>query len=77
MPATPTIVIEMPVTVTPQARPTSVTTAAPRATPAPVSISLDALASAACWGGGIAGGVFVLVGLLALIRYVFRLIVYR
>ena len=76
MPATPTIMIEMPVTVTPQPRPTS-SRAVPQATPAPVSLSLDRMASSALWGGGIALGAFVLIGLLALVRQVFRLIVYR
>lgn len=75
LPPTPTIVIEVPVVVTPEPG-----TPAPEAQPAPsstTSFSLDRIVSSVCWGGGIALGLFLLVGFLALVRQLYRLIAER
>lgn len=75
LPPTPTIVIEVPVVVTPEPA-----TPAPEAQPAPsstTSFSLDRIVSSVCWGGGVALGLFLLVGFLALVRRLYRLIAER
>lgn len=75
LPPTPTIVIEVPVVVTPEPA-----TPAPEAQPAPsstTSFRLDRIVSSVCWGGGIALGLFLLVGFLALVRQLYRLIAER
>lgn len=72
LPPTPTIVIEVPVVVTPEPA-----TPAPEARPTPssaASFSLDRIVSSMCWGGGVALGLFLLVGFLALVRQLYRLI---
>ncbi len=75
LPPTPTIVIEVPVVVTPEPP-----TPAPDVRPTPssaASFSLDRIVSSMCWGGGIALGLFLLVGFLALVRQLYRLIAER
>lgn len=75
LPPTPTIVIEVPVVVTPE-----VPTPTPGALPTPssgASFSLNRIVSSMCWGGGVALGLFLLVGFLALVRQVYRLIAER
>jgi len=76
LPPTATIVISVPVpmTVEPQT-PVPVVRATPASSGA--SLSLDRITSAMCWGGGIALGLFLLVGFLALVRQLYRLIAYR
>jgi hypothetical protein len=75
LPATPTIVIVVPVPITPEPatpEPSARPTAAPSA-----SFSLDKITSPMLWGGGIALGLFLLLGFLALVRQLYRLIRYR
>lgn len=75
LPPTPTIVIEVPVVVTPEPP-----TPAPDVRPTPssaASFSLGRIVSSMCWGGGIALGLFLLVGFLALVRQLYRLIAER
>lgn len=75
LPATATIVIEVPVPVTPEAP-----TRTPDTRPTPAansSFSLDRIMSSILWGGGIVLGLFLVVGFLALVRMLFRLIVNR
>jgi len=72
LPPTPTIVIEVPVVVTPEP-PTPAPNAQPTPSSAP-SFSLNRLVSSVCWGGGVALGLFLLVGFLALVRQLYRLI---
>lgn len=78
LPPTPTIVITVPVQTTPEPRPTL---PGPEVTPSledeGPTLSLDTITSSMCWGGGIALGVFLLIGFFALVRRLFRLIVYR
>jgi len=75
LPPTPTIVIAVPVPITPEPatpEPSARPTAAPSA-----SFSLDKFTSSMLWGGGIALGLFLLLGFLALVRQLYRLIRYR
>ncbi len=76
LPPTATIVIAVPVPMTPEAQ----ATPGGEGTQAPdggSSLSLDTVGSATCWGGGIALGLFLLVGFFALVRRLYRLISYR
>jgi hypothetical protein len=75
LPPTATIIITVPVPITPEPP-----TREPAASPTPSasgSFSLDRIASSVCWGGGIALGLFLLVGFFALVRQLYRLIVNR
>ena len=75
LPPTPTIVIAVPVPITPEPatpEPSARPTAAPSA-----SFSLDKFTSSMLWGGGIALGLFLLVGFAALVRQLYRLIANR
>ena len=75
LPPTPTIVIEVPVVVTAEPATPS---PGPRPTPSSsASFSLDRIVSSMCWGGGVALGLFLLVGFLALVRQLYRLIAER
>jgi hypothetical protein len=77
LPATPTIVITVPVQVTPLPQPTQVKPAATPSSDQNASLSLESVGSSVCWGGGVALGLFLLVGFFGLVRRLFRLIVYR
>jgi hypothetical protein len=76
LPPTATIVISVPVPVTVEPR-TPVPVVRPTPASSATSLSLERISSAMCWGGGIALGLFLLVGFLALIRQLYRLIAYR
>jgi hypothetical protein len=75
LPPTPTIVITVPVPITPEP-PTAEPSARPTAAPS-ASFDLSKITSSMCWGGGIALGLFLLLGFLALVRQLYRLIRYR
>ena len=75
LPPTATIVIVVPVPITPEPP-----TPEPDALPTPstsASFSLDKFTSSMLWGGGIALGLFLLVGFAALVRQLYRLIANR
>jgi hypothetical protein len=81
LPPTPTILIELPVlpSPTPQPLPTIAPVVRPTPTSAPsfFSVNLPNLGGAFCWGAGAAAFVFLLVGLLALLRRLFLLLLRR
>jgi hypothetical protein len=81
LPPTPTIIIELPVlpSPTPQPLPTIAPVVRPTPTSAPsfFSVNLPNLGGAFCWGAGAAAFVFLLVGLLALLRRLFSLLLRR
>jgi hypothetical protein len=81
LPPTPTIVIELPVlpSPTPQPLPTTASVIRPTPTPAPsfFSVNLPDLGGAFCWGVGAAAFIFLLVGLLAVLRRLFSLLLRR
>jgi len=81
LPPTPTIVIELPVlpSPTPQPLPTTAPVIRPTPTPAPsfFSVNLPDLGGAFCWGVGAAAFIFLLVGLLAVLRRLFSLLFRR
>jgi hypothetical protein len=78
LPPTPTIVIELPVLPSPTARPLATVAPVIKPTPTPASsffnIQLPDLGGAFCWGAGAAAFVFLLIGLLALLRRLFSLL---
>lgn len=76
LPPTATIIITVPVPVTPEPQATQPGDGTPAADGG-TSLSLDTVGSATCWGGGIALGLFLLVGFFALVRRLYRLIAYR
>lgn len=81
LPPTPTIVIELPVlpSPTPRPLPTAVPVVQPTSTPASsfFNIKLPDLGEAFCQGAGAAAFLFLLVGLLALLRRLFSLLLHR
>jgi len=81
LPPTPTIVITLPVLPSPTPRPllTVAPVVQPTPTPAPsfFNIELPDLGGAFCWGAGAAAFLFLLVGLLALLRRLFSLLLRR
>ena len=81
LPPTPTIFIELPVlpSPTPQPLPTIAPVIQPTPTPAPsfFNIRLPDLGGAFCWGAGAAAFAFLVVGLLALLRRLFSLLLRR
>jgi hypothetical protein len=81
LPPTPTIIIELPVlpSPTPQPLPTIAPVVRPTPTSAPsfFSVNLPNLGGAFCWGAGAAAFLFLLVGLLALLRRLFSLLLRR
>jgi hypothetical protein len=81
LPPTPTIVIALPVlpSPTPQPLPTIAPVIQPTPTPAPsfFNIELPDLGGAFCWGAGAAAFLFLLIGLLALLRRLFSLLLRR
>jgi hypothetical protein len=81
LPPTPTIVIELPVLPSPTPQPLATTAPVIRPTPTPApsffNVNLPNLGGAFCWGAGAAAFVFLLVGLLALLRRLFLLLLRR
>jgi hypothetical protein len=81
LPPTPTIVIELPVLPSPTSQPLPTTAPVVRPTPTPApsffSVNLPNLGGAFCWGVGAAAFLFLLVGLLALLRRLFSLLLRR
>jgi len=81
LPPTPTIVIELPVLPSPTPQPLATTAPVIRPTPTPApsffNIKLPDLGGAFCWGAGAAAFLFLLVGLLALLRRLFLLLLRR
>ena len=81
LPPTPTIVIELPVLPSPTPQPLATTAPVIRPTPTPApsffSVNLPNLGGAFCWGAGAAAFLFLLVGLLALLRRLFSLLLRR
>jgi hypothetical protein len=84
LPPTPTIVVEQPILPTPTAKPTenpatvSETKVEPTAVNSPPSaLSMEGLSNSACYGGALAGGVFLLVVILALLRRLVSLLLSR
>jgi hypothetical protein len=81
LPPTPTIVIELPILPSPTPQPLATTAPVIRPTPTPApsffSVNLPNLGGAFCWGAGAAAFVFLLVGLLALLRRLFSLLLRR
>ena len=81
LPPTPTIIIELPLLPSPtfQPLPTAAQVIRPTPTPAPsfLNINLPDLGGAFCWGAGAAAFAFLLVGLLALLRRLFSLLLRR
>jgi hypothetical protein len=84
MPPTPTIVVEQPQLPTATPKPTAdqptvpETKVEPTAVNSPPSaLSMEGLSNAACYGGALAGGVFLLVVILALLRRVVSLLLSR
>lgn len=81
LPPTPTIIITLPVlpSPTPQPLPTIAPVIQPTPTPAPsfFNIRLPDLGGAFCWGAGAAAFAFLVVGLLALLRRLFSLLLRR
>lgn len=81
LPPTPTIVIELPIlpSPTPKPLPTPAPVIRPTPTPAPsfFNIELPDLGGAFCWGAGAAAFAFLLIGLLALLRRLFSLLLRR
>jgi outer membrane biosynthesis protein TonB len=81
LPPTPTIIIELPVLPSPTPRPVPTVAQVVRPTPTPASsffnIELPDLGGAFCWGAGAAAFAFLLVGLLALLRRLFSLLLRR
>jgi len=85
LPSTPTIVVEQPELPTPTPRPTVEELAASEKqappsqadNPAPSALSLEGLSNAACYGGASAGGLFLLVVILALLRRLVSLLLSR
>ena len=81
LPPTPTIVIELPVLPSPTPQPLATTAPVIRPTPTPApsffNVNLPNLGGAFCWGAGAAAFVFLLVGLLALLRRLFLLLLHR
>lgn len=82
-PPTPTIVVEQPKLPTPTPKPTADQTTVPEtmveptAAKPPSALSVDGLSNAACYGGALAGGVFLLMVILALLRRVVSLLLSR
>jgi hypothetical protein len=78
LPPTPTIVIELPVLPSPTPRPLATVAQVIRPTPTSApsffNIELPDLGGAFCWGAGAASFAFLLVGLLALLRRLFSLL---
>jgi hypothetical protein len=73
LPPTPTVVIEQPPTATPRSRPTLSASSTPQPTLASsddslIGISASGLGRAFCYGAGLTVGVFVLLGVLVLLR---------
>jgi hypothetical protein len=81
LPPTPTIIIELPVLPSPtfQPLPTTAPVIGPTPTTAPsfLNINVPDLGEALCWGAGAAAFAFLLVGLLALLRRLFSLLLRR
>jgi hypothetical protein len=81
LPPTPTIIIELPILPSPtfQPLPTIASVIGPTPTPAPsfFNINVPDLGEALCWGAGVAAFAFLLVGLLALLRRLFLLLLRR
>jgi hypothetical protein len=81
LPPTPTIFIELPVlpSPTPLPLPTFAQVIEPTPTPAPsfFNVNVPDLGGAFCWGAGAAAFLFLLVGLLALLRRLFSLLLRR
>lgn len=83
LPPTPTIVVEQPVLPSPTPRPTvsepaevdKVETTA--LNPSPSALSVEGLSNAACYGGASAGGLFLVVVILALLRQLVSLLLSR
>jgi hypothetical protein len=84
LPPTPTIVVEQPKLPTPTLQPTTngpavaeekVETKADHSSPS--SLSIEGLSNAACYGGASAGGLFLLVVILALLRRLVSLLLSR
>lgn len=84
-PPTPTIVVEQPTLPTPTPKPTADQTAVVETTKVeptavnspPSALSVEGLSNAACYGGALAGGVFLLMVILALLRRVVSLLLSR
>ena len=81
LPPTPTIIITLPIlpSPTPQPQPTMAPVIRPTPTAAPsfFNIRLPDLGGAFCWGAGAAAFAFLVVGLLALLRRLFSLLLRR
>lgn len=81
LPPTPTIVIELPVPPSPTPAPLPTVAQVIRPTPTPASsffnIKLPDLGGAFCWGAGAAAFAFLAIGLLALLRRLFSLLLRR
>lgn len=77
LPPTATIVITVPVPITPEPQATQPVGQGTPAADDSLSVTLERIGSATCWGGGIALGLFLLVGFFALVRRLYRLIAYR
>ncbi len=84
LPPTPTIVVEQPKLSTPTPRPTVSEPAVPEkkaetkaVNSPPSSLSIEGLSNAACYGGASAGGLFLLVVILALLRRLVSLLLSR
>lgn len=83
-PPTPTIVVEQPTLPTPTPKPTANQTTVPETMVEPTAVnsppsalSVEGLSNAACYGGALAGGVFLLMVILALLRRVVSLLLSR
>jgi hypothetical protein len=81
LPPTPTILIELPVLPSPTPRPLPTVAQVIKPTPTPepsfFNINVPDLGGAFCWGAGAAAFLFLLVGLLALLRRLFSLALRR
>lgn len=84
LPATPTIIVEQPSLPTPTPKATANPSIAPETTVEPTAVdsppsalSVEGLSNAACYGGALAGGVFLLMVILALLRQLVSLLLSR